>query len=188
MAEEPEPAQGPKRDPIDKTMISNKQSTTPFSPPKLPHAQTSRLENPGVSQPVDSYNQQKRANWTAVAHVIENVSCAGLDGTPLREQEEKESDKVEEEKEYYKHHKASPLSEIRIADTRKPITRATDGTAYSAEYGPGKDVIGWLPEQLDTAEEALRRATEIWRNNAARGDPETFPHSRILRELRGEWF
>ncbi|KAI4349710.1 hypothetical protein L6164_010270 [Bauhinia variegata] len=65
---------------------------------------------------------------------------------------------VHDDRDYYKHHKASPLSELEITDSRKPITRATDGTV---ESGDGFDEIIWLPEQLDTAEEALKRATEI---------------------------
>lgn len=85
--------------------------------------------------------------------------------------------------EYFKHHKASPLSEIEVADTRKPITRATDGTAGG--YFGGDSVITWRPEQFDTAEESLLRATKMWKESAARGVPE-WPHSRRLRELRGE--
>lgn len=119
---------------------------------------------------------------------MEEVSCAGLDGSPWpkdrKKDERSRGEKPEDEREYYEHHKASPLSELKFVDSRKPITRATDGTADS---GVGKDAIGWLPEQLDTAEEALRRATEIWRQNAMRGDPDA-PHSRVLRALRGEDF
>uniref|UniRef100_A0A0E0AP89 Uncharacterized protein n=1 Tax=Oryza glumipatula TaxID=40148 RepID=A0A0E0AP89_9ORYZ len=33
----------------------------------------------------------------------------------------------EEDREYYRTHKPSPLAELEFADTRKPITRATDG-------------------------------------------------------------
>ncbi len=56
------------------------------------------------------------------------------------------------------------MSEIKLVDTRKPITRATDGTADADEHeGLASDVIGWRPEQLDTAEEELRRAAEIFR-------------------------
>ena len=35
----------------------------------------------------------------------------------------------EEGREYYRTHKPSPLAEVELADTRKPITRATDGSA-----------------------------------------------------------
>lgn len=147
-----------------------------------------------MNHPVDPTLQQKRsATNQAGSSLIDDVSCAGIDGSPWpREEEEKQwsrEEQQEEEREYYKHHKASPLSEIKMADTRKPITRATDGTAdsYEDEYGRGRDVVGWLPEQLDTAEEALRRAAEIFKQNAVRGIPE-YPHSRVLRSLRGEDF
>ncbi|KAE8723204.1 GATA transcription factor 16-like isoform X1 [Hibiscus syriacus] len=92
-----------------------------------------------------------------------------------------EREQTKDDKEYFRDHKASPLSEIEVADTRKPITRATD-TKHS-----GGDVIGWKPVQLLTAEETLLRASEIWKENAMRGIPE-LPHSRRLSEPRGEWF
>ncbi|XP_031288130.1 uncharacterized protein LOC116146820 isoform X1 [Pistacia vera] len=165
--------------------------TEPLVTPKPPHISSPRLESTGLKQPLNPQVQQKRRNSTNVA--LEDVICIGVDGTPLKEDQEKEQrderEKTLDEKEYFSNHKASPLSEIKIADTRKPITRATDGTADArADYGAGRDVIGWKPEQLDTAEESLRRATEIWKQNAMRGDPDVFPHSRVLRELRGEWF
>ncbi|KDP28219.1 hypothetical protein JCGZ_13990 [Jatropha curcas] len=153
--------------------------TEPLAQSKLPYASSPRLESIGVNHPLDPYVQQKRENSTVTA---EEISCAGLDGTPLPE--DKETQGEEDENEYYRHHKASPLSEIKMADTRTPIRRATDSTA---DAGLGRDVIGWLPEQLDTAEEALERARRIWMENAMRGDPDS-PHGRILRELRGEWF
>lgn len=162
--------------------------TEPLVTPKPPHISAPRLESAGLHQSFNPQFQQKRRNSTNL-----DVICVGIDGTPLEKDNENEQRNVREktvdDKEYFSDHKASPLSEIKIADTRKPITQATDGTADAREdYGAAKDVIGWRPEQLDTAEEALRRATEIWKQNAMRGDPDTFPHSRILRELRGEWF
>ena len=72
-----------------------------------------------------------------------------------------------------------------MVDTRKPITRASDGTADSNNEYFGDEVILWREEQLDTAEEALRRAMEIWKQSAVRGDPDS-PHGRVLRALRGE--
>lgn len=156
----------------------------PFGPSKAQHASSPQLESTPVGQASKPITQQKRAQST----VIDDVSCVGFDGGPLPEgKENSKTDRKEQEEddiEYFKHHKASPLAEIEIADTRKPITRATDGTAYE---GGGKNAIGWLPEQLDTAEEALRRATEIWKENAMRGDPDA-PQSRVLRALRGEQF
>lgn len=161
----------------------NKEADTdPLVPANPPHVSSSRLESYGVNQPLNPHIQQKRQSSTK-AEALGKVICAAVDGTPLSndiENEQRDKDvKVESDKEYFGHNKASPLS-----DTRKPITWATDGTADAV----GSDVIGWRPEQLDTAEEALRRGAEIFRQNAMRGDPEVFPHSRVLRELRGEWF
>ncbi|XP_028781960.1 uncharacterized protein LOC114738103 [Neltuma alba] len=153
--------------------------------PKSPYESSAKLKSNGVNQRLDPTFQQKRKQGSKAS---EDASCAGLDGSPWPKDSGKDernrAEKLEDEREYYKHHKASPLSELEFADSRKPFARATDGTANS---GAGRDVIGWLPEQLDTAEEALRRATEIWRQNAMRGDPDA-PHSRVLRTLRGEDF
>jgi hypothetical protein len=161
--------------------------TGPFAPPRTPYGSSPRLEFNVLNQPLDPIIQQERRHCHAAATSLEEVSCAGLDGTPwpednVQEQSDRER-QVEDDKEYYKHRKASPLSEIEVADTRKPITRETDALGYGVDI----EAIGWRPEQLDTAEEALRRAIEIFRQNAMRGDPDA-PHSRVLRELRGEWF
>ncbi|OMO82050.1 hypothetical protein COLO4_23278 [Corchorus olitorius] len=156
----------------------------PLYKAKLPHGSSQKLESSPVNHPLEPNFQQRRS---ISAEGLNDVSCAGLDGSPWPESKEnRQSDRKKQEmddKEYYSHHKASPLSEIEVADTRKPITRATDGSTAKS----GKDVIGWLPEQLDTAEDSLLRANRIWKENAARGIPE-LPHSRRLRELRGEWF
>ncbi|XP_020231767.1 uncharacterized protein LOC109812253 [Cajanus cajan] len=143
---------------------------------KSPCEPSQKLESAGVNQRLEPSIQQKREHGTVG---LEEVSCAGLDGTPWPEEKGRE-----ENKEYYKHHKASPLSEIEFVDSRKPISRASDKTVDS---GRGGDVIGWLPEQLESAEETLLRAAEMWRQNAMRGDPDA-PHSRVLRALRGEDF
>ncbi|KAF3436508.1 hypothetical protein FNV43_RR23600 [Rhamnella rubrinervis] len=164
--------------------------TDPLAPPKPPQATSPRLESTGVNQPLNPTVQQKRSHGSSTSTPPIDVTCAGLDGTPWpKEKEENKGDREaqqEDDNDYYKHHKASPLSEIEVADTRKPITRATDGTA---DYGKGKDVIGWRPEQLDTADEALSRATKIFTMNAMRAFPDPdAPHSRALRSLRGETF
>ncbi|KAM5576070.1 hypothetical protein ABKV19_014808 [Rosa sericea] len=166
--------------------------TEPLSPPKPPYAGSPRLESTGVNQqPLDPTFQQKRSLATVGgANSLEDLSCAGLDGSPWPKDTEKQQtdreEQQEDEQEYYKHHQASPLSEIKVADTRKPITRATDRTADAREeYGAGREVIGWRPEQLDTAEEALLRAARIWKENAMRGDPDA-PQSRVLRLLLRE--
>lgn len=167
------------------------QETGPLVPPGTPYGSLPRLESAGLSQASNPITQQKRSHSHSHATSLEKVSCAGLDGTPWPEEiEKKQSDRerqAEDDREYYKHHKASPLSEIKMVDMRKPITRLTDGTANASKFEVGGDVIGWRPEQLDTAEEALLRAVRIWRQNAMRGDPD-LPHGRVLRELRGEWF
>ncbi|WCJ22280.1 hypothetical protein M5689_004375 [Euphorbia peplus] len=159
-----------------------KKGTEPLVKPRVPFGSSPGLESTGVNNPAEPPVQQRRESTSTA--LLDDVECAGLDGTPLPEEREKNKQKDEEDdNEYYKHHKASPLSEIEIADTRKPITRATDGTMDAK----GKDVMGWLPEQLDTAEEALERASRIFRENAMRGNPDS-PHGRVLRQLRGEWF
>ncbi|KAG6575793.1 hypothetical protein SDJN03_26432, partial [Cucurbita argyrosperma subsp. sororia] len=159
-------------------------SNGPFAPPKAQYASSPRLETTPVAQASKPITQQKRAHST----VLDDVSCIGFDGGPFPAEEKNRGkdrkEQEDDEREYYKHHKASPLAEIEFVDTRKPITRATDGTAYD---GGGKDVIGWLPEQEDTVDDSLQRATEIWKQNAMRGDPDA-PQSRVLRALRGEQF
>ncbi|KAG4115834.1 hypothetical protein ERO13_D12G131000v2 [Gossypium hirsutum] len=162
--------------------------TDPVKQPKLPHESSPRLKSSPVNHPLEPNVQQRRTATSGAA--LDDVSCVGMDGTPLPESKGKEErgkrEETMDDKEYFKHHKASPLSEIEVADTRKPITRATDGTASETEQSKGER-IGWRAEQLETAEETLLRATRIWKENAMRGIPEA-PHSRRLRELRGEWF
>lgn len=165
----------------------------PFVPPKPPYVPSPKLESPAVTPPIDPIPQQKRHHSTVTNRAaMDDVSCVALDDGPWpddREESRKQLRKEEEEeeedyKEYYSHNKASPLSEIEVADTRKPITRATDGTVDSY-VGEILDVVTWREEQLDTAEEALRRAVEIWKQSAVRGIPDS-PHGRVLRALRGE--
>lgn len=164
----------------DISNIPSKESN-PLESAKSPTEPSPILKSTGVNQRLDPNVQQKRKQGTIS---LENVSCAGLDGTPWPNDKNKEQrireEQREDNKDYYEHHRASPLSELEFADSRKPVTRVTDANSRG-------DVIVWLPEQLDTAEDSLRRATEIWRQNAMRGDPD-LPHSRVLRELRGEDF
>lgn len=146
-----------------------------------------KLETTGVNQPLDPNIQQKRSNSTVAS--LEDVSCVGVDGRPLPtdgdSRKEQEEEEAADNKAYFEHHKASPLSEIEVADTRKPITAATDGTANAGYFGGDYGVVLWKEEQLDTAEEALLRASSLWREAATRGVPD-YPHSRVLRALRGE--
>ncbi|KAB8106845.1 hypothetical protein EE612_041352 [Oryza sativa] len=90
----------------------------------------------------------------------------------------------EEDREYYQTHKPSPLAELEFADTRKPITRATDGGSAADRLS---DVPGKVAE--DTADDSLARAEAMFREAASRGNPE-WPHSRALAEMlarrRGE--
>ncbi|XP_057964314.1 uncharacterized protein LOC131155296 [Malania oleifera] len=163
--------------------ITGSHQEPPLSPPNLPYPSSPRLQIFGVKRRLDPTALQKRSSSS-----IEEVNCVGLDGTPVGgERREVEDGRADEEQmvEYYRQHKASPLSEIEVVDTRKPITQATDGTAGDYEGRGEERVVGWRPEQLDTAEEALRRAMEIWRENAMRGDPDS-PHGRVLRGLHGE--
>ncbi|KAL3531513.1 hypothetical protein ACH5RR_010835 [Cinchona calisaya] len=165
----------------------------PYVPPKSPYSSSPKIQS--TQQPQEPIKQQKRHSSSTSPCVTEptkeEVNCAGLDGSPWPEDnQDRRSQRDEQEaddKGYFRHHKASPLSELEMADTRKPITRATDGTAgsYLGDYGSG--VILWRPEQLDTAEDSLRRAMQIWKTNAMRGDPDS-PHGRILRTLRGEYW
>ncbi|KAK0583432.1 hypothetical protein LWI29_036898 [Acer saccharum] len=177
--------------------LNNGVETEPLVRPKPPHITSPRLQSKGLNPNFHQKRQKTTTTTTTTststtaAAVLGDVSCVGLDGTPLpgaRESEQRdENEKVEADREYFKHRKPSSLSEMEMADTRKPITQATSSGGMS-DTGEGKDVIGWKPEQLVSAEETLMRAAEFWRQNAMRGDPDTFPHSRVLRELRGEWF
>lgn len=154
-----------------------------YVPPNPPNPSSPKLESIPLNKPVDPVFQQKRHHSASHKAPIEDVSCAGMDGSPWPEDKtdmrRQRKAQEEDDKEYFKHHKASPLSEIEVADTRKPITRATDG------YFGDERVISWRPEQIDTAEESLLRAAKMWRESATRGVPD-WPHSRRLRELRGE--
>ncbi|KAK6780831.1 hypothetical protein RDI58_023015 [Solanum bulbocastanum] len=159
-------------------------------PPKSPIGSSQKIKSTGVNQPIDPLTQQKRQKFSNATDKtsLKDVSCAGLDGSPWPDESKSMGDQFEDDKEYFSHHKPSPLAEMEMADTRKPITQATDAPAddgialYPAPWG---GMMVWRPEQLDTAEEALLRAVEIWKMNAMRGDPDS-PQGRILRKLRGE--
>lgn len=166
----------------------------PKKPSYPPCESSPKVQSTGVNQPAEPVTQQKRCRSFFYSNgSLKGADCAaGLDGTPWPEdkkqldRQRQREEQVKDDKEYFQHHKASPLSELEMADTRKPITRATDGTADSYYHG-APDLVLWRPEQLDTAEDSLRRAMEIWKNNAVRGDPDS-PHGRILRTLRGEYW
>ena len=65
---------------------------------------------------------------------------------------------------------------MEFADTRKPITRATDGSAT--------DRYADVPPRLveDTVDDSLARAEAMFREAASRGNPE-WPDSRALAEM-----
>ncbi|KAL8101031.1 uncharacterized protein LOC141682989 [Apium graveolens] len=157
-----------------------------FETSKAPLSSSPQLKSSVADQPIRPTTQQKRSNVT--------ISCTGLDawaeeksdGEMNRRETRKEQE--EDDKQYFSHRKASPLSEVEIADTRKPVTQATDGTAGGSDIGydaGGGGVIMFREEQRVGAEETMRRAMEMWRETAARGDPLS-PHGRVLRALRGE--
>ncbi|KAH9625543.1 hypothetical protein KSS87_020339 [Heliosperma pusillum] len=164
--------------------------TEPFSPPKPPIASSPKLEHTEVGLHSKPNTHQRRQSSTqaaetqTLADTVTKIICSGPDLDPWPDSEEtlKDQKKAQEEdnKEYFKDHKASPLSEIEFADTRKPITQATDSNTSGG-------VIVFKEEQQDTAEEALLRAAEIWNWNRMRGDPDS-PHGRVLRQLCGEFW
>ncbi|KAK3126015.1 hypothetical protein QOZ80_7BG0612720 [Eleusine coracana subsp. coracana] len=84
----------------------------------------------------------------------------------------------EEDREYYRTHKPSPLAELEFADTRKPVTQATDSGAQDRFDA---DVTGAATVE-DTADDSLARAEAMFRDAASRGNPE-WPHSRVLAEM-----
>ncbi|KAL8527277.1 hypothetical protein ACS0TY_005230 [Phlomoides rotata] len=162
-----------------------------YIPPKSPNQSAPKIGSTGVWPRPDPMAQQKRRQ-SVVAGKLDDVICSGIDGSPLPDQEVRETDRrtqrEEEErddKEYFKHHKASPLSEIEIAETRKPVTIATDGIAEKETVGNEGGV--WRAEQLETVEETMQKAMELFRWNAMRGDPDS-PHGKVLRQLRGEYW
>ncbi|KAI3918187.1 hypothetical protein MKX01_041507 [Papaver californicum] len=162
---------------------------------------STRLESSGVNSPLDPIKQQIRhycnnsnsqqqmqtegEKSSPLPPSLDEVSCVGMDGTPWPDDE----DSVEENKEYYRNHKPSPLSKVEMSDSRKPITQATDGGASESMYTREGDVVLFSEEQLDTAEEALLRASMIWKESAMRDDPDS-PQARALRraieEQRGK--
>ncbi|KAI3982594.1 hypothetical protein MKX01_031333 [Papaver californicum] len=147
--------------------------------------------NSGVNSPLDPIKQQKRhySNNSNSQQQMQteggkspplqpslDVNRVGMDGTPWPDDE----DSVEDNKEYYRHHKPSPLSKVEVSDSRKPITQATDGGESESMDTREGDVVLFSEEQLDTAEEALSRASVIWKESTMRDDPDS-PQARALR-------
>lgn len=165
-------------------------------PPKPPHSSSHKLEHTEVGLPSKPNNHQKRSVTNQSAQPQQSkvlneyeITCVGLDGSPWPDDVEGQKAQEADNKEYFKDHKASPLSEIEFVDTRKPVTQATDHKVDNPEvgsyYGGGVEGTVWWPEQLETAEETMLRANQIWQWNKMRGDPES-PHGKVLRALRHE--
>ncbi|KAK4741620.1 hypothetical protein SAY87_025208 [Trapa incisa] len=76
------------------------------------------------------------------------------------------------------------LLEIKLVDTRKPVTRVTDGTTDSSCYGGYPDVVGWRLVQLDTAEATLLKVVRICLESAVRGDPDAPQYECFEGSLR----
>lgn len=142
-----------------------------------PFASSTKFESTVVGPTANPTFQQKR-RWSHAAPEppsLYDVSCVGADGSPLDGSKAEDmqwksrDEQVDEEREYYEHHKASPLSEIEFADTR------TDGEKREDIWGG--EGRGYLIR--DTVDDSLRRAEAMF--NAARetGDP-CLPHSRAL--------
>lgn len=116
---EPDPKPAMKRD-VEPEHPKARGDSEPFAPPRPPHSTSPRLQSTPVNNPVEPNYQQKRNK--APATPLENVSCAGLDGSPWPEGDEQNRSRGnrgeadEDDREYFAHHKASPLSEIKFAD------------------------------------------------------------------------
>lgn len=169
------------------------EESEPLVPPKPPMF-SPKLEHTEVGLPSKPNTHQKREFSDNPAQpqpkVLDGVSCAGLDGSPWPDDAEGQRAQEADNKEYFESHKASPLSELEFVDSRKPITQATShgGAGPVVSYFGGEaGVIVWRPEQLESAEETMLKAMELWMWNKMRGDPDS-PHGRILRQLRGEWW
>ncbi|OAY75452.1 hypothetical protein ACMD2_20359 [Ananas comosus] len=161
---------------------------TPFAPsPKLESHEVGPADTRAPSL------QQKRrlstAAAAAAARALEAASCVGVDGAaplsaagaeaapaappPAKEEEGEEGDDNEA---YYRDHKPSPLSQVEMVDTRKPINRGVV-VVVGVEGGEGRGVM-----VEETVDDALARAEAMFREAAARGDPD-LPHSRALARL-----
>ncbi|CAL5084766.1 unnamed protein product [Urochloa decumbens] len=143
-----------------------KERVPPFAPSNNKLGSQKEFADPtGAS----SFTQKRRLSSGAARDPDESREEATPGG------EESAARKVrEEDREYYRTHKPSPLAELEFADTRKPITRATDAG------GGADDVPARVVE--DTADDSLARAEAMFREAASRGNPD-WPHSRALAEM-----
>lgn len=166
------------------------EESEPLVPPKPPMF-SPKLEHTEVGLPSKPNTHQKREFSDNPAQpqpkVLDGVSCAGLDGSPWPDDAEGQRAQEADNKDYFESHKASPLSELEFVDSRKPISQAASHAPVVSYFGGEAGVIVWRPEQLESAEETMLKAMELWMWNKMRGDPDS-PHGRILRQLRGEWW
>ncbi|CAM0907688.1 unnamed protein product [Alopecurus aequalis] len=146
-------------------MSTTKERVPPFSP-------SGKLGSQELADPAEGSTFTQKRRWSSAPAGSDPLG----DATPG--DEEAAARKVrEEDREYYRTRKPSPLAEVEFADTRKPITRATDG---GAEDRMEHDVAGTVVE--DTADASLARAEAMFREAASRGNP-AWPHSRALAAM-----
>ncbi|KAE8772890.1 hypothetical protein D1007_55027 [Hordeum vulgare] len=137
-----------------------------------PFTPSGKLGSQELADPAAGSTYMQKRRWSSAPAGSDPLG----DATPG--DEEAAARKVrEEDREYYRTHKPSPLAEVEFADTRKPVTRATDG---GAEDRLEHDVPGTMVE--DTADASLARAEAIFREAASRGNP-AWPHSRALAAM-----
>ncbi|KAF6999403.1 hypothetical protein CFC21_015438 [Triticum aestivum] len=139
-----------------------------------PFTPSGKLGSQELADPAAGSTFTQKRRWSS------NSKPAGSDplGDATPGDEEAAARKVrEEDREYYRTHKPSALAEVEFADTRKPVTRATDG---GAEDRLEQDVPGTMVE--DTADASLARAEAMFREAASRGNP-AWPHSRALAAM-----
>ncbi|KAF3436507.1 hypothetical protein FNV43_RR23599 [Rhamnella rubrinervis] len=121
-----------------------------------------------MEQPSEPSLGQKRSHATG----FEDVSCVGTDGTPWQKDDKGEVNRRERRRD------GGGGDDKDVSNIRQQRKQR------NVYYSLTKDVIGWKPEQLETADDTLVRARKIFTDATMRGDPD-HPHSRILK--RSSW-
>uniref|UniRef100_A0A0E0LPR1 Uncharacterized protein n=1 Tax=Oryza punctata TaxID=4537 RepID=A0A0E0LPR1_ORYPU len=142
---------------------STKERVPPFAP-------SGKLGSQELADPAGGSSFTQKRRWSSQPADSRDEATPGGDEAAARKVRE-------EDREYYRTHKPSPLAEVEFADTRKPINRATDGGGAADRFS---DVPAKVVE--DTADDSLARAEAMFREAASRGNPE-WPHSRALAEM-----
>ncbi|XP_040382416.1 LOW QUALITY PROTEIN: uncharacterized protein LOC102707327 [Oryza brachyantha] len=137
-----------------------------------PFAPSSQLGSQELADPAGGQSFTQKRRWSSSSGRTDSRGEA----TPG--DAEAAGRKVREDREYYRTHKPSPIAEVEFADTRKPITQATDGGA-GAESSSG--VPGKMVE--DTVDDSLARAEAMFRE-ARRGET---PSGRTRARSRRCW-